>query len=113
MYIAAEMLHFKNLELKCDEPTSEKEVILYGIWSGKAATGKVYDENDTKDPNKVPDEEPDEETDEETDKKTNKGRFDDDEDCETDRFGYCIDDASDSLRILNFYILLFICLLFM
>ena len=113
MYIAAEMPHFKDQELKCENPTSEKEVILYGIWSGSSATGKVYDENDTKDPNKVPDEEPDEETDEETDKKTNKGRFDDDEDCETDRFGYCIDDASDSLRILNLYIFLFICLLFM
>ena len=113
MYIAAEMPHFKDQELKCENPTSEKEVILYGIWSGKAATGKVYDENDAEDPNKVPDEEPDEETDEETDKKTNKGRFDDDEDCETDRFGYCIDDASDSLRILNLYIFLFICLLFM
>jgi hypothetical protein len=32
MYISAEMQHFNNLELKCEEPTSEKEVILYGIW---------------------------------------------------------------------------------
>ena len=32
MYISEEMQHFKNLELKCEEPTSEKEVILYGIW---------------------------------------------------------------------------------
>ena len=32
MYISAEMQHFNNLELKCEEPTSEKEIILYGIW---------------------------------------------------------------------------------
>ena len=110
MYIAAEMLHFKNLELKCDEPTSEKEVILYGIWSGSGAKGKVIDENDAEDPNEI--------IDEETDKKKiddDDDDYDDDEDCETDKYGICINGKSsfDSSSILNLSILLFMCLLLM
>ena len=109
MYIAAEMLHFKNLELKCDEPTSEKEVILYGIWSGSGAKGKVIDENYAEDPNEI--------IDEEIDKKKIDDDDDDydDEDCETDKYGICINGKSsfDSSSILNLSILLFMCLLLM
>lgn len=86
MYICAESLHYKDTELVCDEPTSEKEVILYGIW------GDSNKNNDG-----VTDKETEEATEKAKDKTTNEGvKYDDEE------------SSGDSLRIFNLSILLFL-----
>ena len=74
---------------------------------------KETDEESGKEPEKetIKEIEIDKETDKVTDKKQ-KYEDDDDEDCQTDKYGYCIDDSKgDFLGILNISILLVICLL--
>ncbi|MBO6243880.1 MAG: hypothetical protein J6O41_04875, partial [Clostridia bacterium] len=85
MYICAESLHYKDVELVCDEPTSEKEVILYGIWvdpkenQGNKPSG--VKKNDVK--------EPDRKLDEESGKEEKNDNVDDNdkgEECEEDKY---------------------------
>jgi len=109
MYISAEMQHFNNLELKCEEPTSEKEVILYGIWvdtnKNKGNKPSGVKKNDVKEPDRKLDEESGKEEKNDNDDDNDKG-----EECGEDKYGNCFDDGSLTLRISNLSLLLFICL---
>ena len=92
MYLGAEVQYFRDLDLKCEESSTNNEVILYAVWRDK--DGK------TSDP--VTDNEP--KTDK-TDGKKNNGNKDDED------YDYEEELELDGSSMLNLSILLFISLL--
>jgi hypothetical protein len=89
MYLGAEVQYFRDLDLKCEESSTNNEVILYAVWRDK--DGK------TSDP--VTDNEP------KTDGKKNNGNKDDED------YDYEEELELDGSSMLNLSILLFISLL--